>query len=138
MLPKDNPESWQQIHEFIASYPDNAVWQDWKQIAREIISALESLELVSKFRIGQSMSHIIFSTLNNHRVFGEPHVTLSIHAKQKTVRVAYSRTNLHFNSSISEDTYPVATAIPGILNYLRRLWNETKPESLIPDSLKVI
>jgi hypothetical protein len=136
MWPKNNPESWQQIYKFIEEYPNDAIWSDWKQIARNIISSLESLGLSSEFRIGQSMSHIIFSTLDHHQVFGHPHVTISIRPNEKTVRVAYSTKNIHFNSSIAEDVYSVAAVIPGILSYLRRLWIDTKSESAIPDALK--
>jgi hypothetical protein len=136
MFPKNNSESWQQIHEFIGELPDDAVWLDWKKIARGIVSSLESLCLVSEFRIGQSMGNFIFSTLDHHQVFGHRHVTISIRPDKKTVHVAYSTKSIFFKSFIAEDTYPVAEVIPGILSYLRRLWIDTKPELPIPDALK--
>jgi hypothetical protein len=103
MPPKNNPESWQQIHEFIVEFPNDATWSDWKQIARNIVTSLESLGLISQFRIGQSMSNIIFSTLEHHQVFGHRHVTISIRPDEKTVHVAYSTKSILFKSFIAED-----------------------------------
>jgi hypothetical protein len=123
--------------EFIEEFSDDATWPDWKQIARNIVTSLESMGLISQFRIGQSMSNIIFSTLDHHQVFGHRHVTISMRPDEKTVHVAYSTKSILFKSFIAEDTYPVAEVIPDILSYLRRLWIDTKPELPIPDVLKL-
>ena len=29
--PKDNPESWRQIHKFVAGFPDDDYWSKWKK-----------------------------------------------------------------------------------------------------------
>jgi len=137
MFPKDNPESWQHIHRFVDEYPDDAYWSKWKPMVRDVISTLESRDLAPSFRIGQSMHHVLFSTLDHHRLISEPRVTLEFHPKDQTVRIAYSCSNLWFNEPISQETFPVSAAMPSIFGYLRRLWIETKPATPIPDGLKV-
>jgi hypothetical protein len=133
--PKDNPESWQDIHHFIAEFPDDANWSGWKLMVSNVVSALESRGLVELFRVGQSMHHVIISTLEHHQLTSEPRVTLSFNAKEQSVRVAYSRSNLWFNEPLSEETVQISVAVPTTLRYLRRLWNETKPSVPIPNVL---
>jgi hypothetical protein len=138
MLLKDNPESWQRIHKFIEKFPEDEYWSSWKPMAREIISALEARGLAAQFRMGQSMHHLIFSTLDHHGLSGEPRVTLEFDPKTQQVRVAYSRANLWFNAADSEERVGLPLAVPCVIGYLRRLWSETKPDSQIPDALKTV
>jgi hypothetical protein len=133
--PKDNVESWQDIQLFIVEYPDDDYWSKWKPMVRGVVSTLEARGLGPLFRIGQSMHHVLISTLDHHRLTSEPRVTLDFHPKEQTVRVAYSCSNLWFNEPISQETIPISTAMPSILGYLRRLWIETKPATPIPDGL---
>jgi hypothetical protein len=135
MFPKDNVESWQRIYEFIDEFPDDAYWSQWKPMVRGVVSTLDARGLVASFRIGQSMHHIIFSTIDHHRLTSEPRVTLEFHPKEQTVRVAYSCSNLYFNEPLSQETVPLSTAAPSTLGYLRRLWCETRPDTPIPDVL---
>ena len=137
MFPKDNPESWQRIHEFIDEFPDTPHWSQWKPLVRSVISDLESRGLSTLFRVGQSMHHILFSLVEHHRLVSEPHVTLEFHAEPQTVRVAYGYTNLHFGEPAAEEVVPVASAIPSILAFLRRLWGEARPGISVPDALTV-
>lgn len=120
MWPKDNPESWQQIHEFIAEFPDDEYWSQWKPMVRDVVLSLEARGLASLFRIGQGMHHIIFSTSERHGLTSEPRVTLEFHPKEQIIRVAYGRTNLYFSEPLSEDRVSPSAALPGILRYLRR------------------
>jgi hypothetical protein len=106
-------------------------------MVRHVVSGLEARGLAAFFRIGQSMHHIIFSTLDHHRLTSEPRVTLEFHPKEQTVRVAYSCANLYFNEPLSEESVPVVAAVPSTLSYLRRLWSETRPSIPIPDALKI-
>jgi hypothetical protein len=59
MLPKDNPESWRCIHEFIDEFPDDDYWSKWKPMVRDVVTALEARGLGSLFRIGQATHDII-------------------------------------------------------------------------------
>lgn len=135
MWPKNNPESWQKIHEFIAEYPDDDYWSRWKAMALEVVSGLETRGLASLFRIGQGMHHIMFSTAERHGLTTEPRVTLEFLPKEQIVRVAYGCTNLYFSEPLSEERVPPSSAVPTTLGYLRRLWRETKPDTHIPDAL---
>jgi hypothetical protein len=133
--PKDNVESWQDIQLFIAEYPDDDYWSKWKPMVRDVISKLEARGLVPLFRVGQSMHHVLISTLDHHQLTSEPRVTLEFHPKEQTVRVAYAYSNLWFKEPISQETIPISSAMPSILGYLRRLWSEAKPGTPIPDGL---
>lgn len=135
MFPKDNLESWQQIHDFISEYPEDDYWSKWKPMVRNVVSALDGLGLASSFRIGQGMHHVIFSTLDHHRLSNEPRVILEFHPKDQAVRIAYSCSNLFFSQPLSEETVPVPDAVPTIIRYLRRLWQETKPDTSLPEPL---
>ena len=138
MWPANNPESWKQISEFIADYPDDEHWATWKSMAREIVSSLENQGLVPLFRVGQSMHHIILSTKSQHRLTGEPHVTLQLDPTRRMVLVAYSYSNIGFNEPLASETVDVVSCLPTILRCLRRLWVETKPDESIPVSLNVV
>lgn len=135
MGPKDNPESWRQIHEFIASFQDDRCWSTWKLMVTDVVCALEARGLAAYFRIGQSLHHIMLSTSEHHGLTSEPRVTLIFHSKDNSACVAYGCTNLHFSAPLSEDRVPPAEAVPRILHHLRRLWRETRPEYPIPDAL---
>jgi hypothetical protein len=135
--PKDNLESWQDIQHFISEFPDNDYWIKWKQIVRQVVSELESRGLAPLFRIGQSMHHIIFSTLDHHQLTSEPRVTLEFDPKEQKVRIAYSYANLYFSEPLSEERVPVSSASSSAIRYLRRLWEETKPSSPVPDTLNL-
>jgi hypothetical protein len=137
MYPKTNTESWAQIREFVASYPDDATWSSWKQSVSLVISALERNGLTDLFRIGQSMHHIMLSTLDHHCLAEEPRVTLEFGMEGDLVRVAYSTANLYFCDPVSQAEVSVPEAIPVVLQYLSRLWTETKPSVALPDALKV-
>jgi hypothetical protein len=135
MYPRDNLESWQHIHEFIDEFPDDVHWSQWKPMVRDVVSSLEARDLAALFRIGQSMHHIIFSTLEHHGLTSEPRVTLEFHPTGQAVRVTYSCSNLHFGEALSEECVPITAAVPSTLGFLRRLWSETKPTSEIPAAL---
>ncbi len=137
MLPKGNLESWQKIHQFIdtfSAYGDQ--WLDWQNMVRTVVSNLENLGLGEFFRVGQGMHQIIFSTLDHHMLASEPRVTLEFSLNEQTVRIAYGNANLYFHESLSEEAVPIDFATQTTINYLRRLWIETKPETPIPDVLK--
>jgi hypothetical protein len=34
---KDNPESWRQIREFVAEFPDDDYWSEWKSMVRDVV-----------------------------------------------------------------------------------------------------
>lgn len=135
MWPKDNPESWRQIYEFIDEFPNDDYWSRWKPMACAVISELDARGLSSLFRIGQSMHHIILSTTERHGLNAEPRVTLEILPKEQRVRVAYSYANLWFKDALLDDRVDPSNAVPCTLHMLNKLWSETKPGTKIPDAL---
>jgi hypothetical protein len=110
----------------------------WKKMVHTTISALKARHLHELFRIGQSMHHIIFSTLEHHRLKNQPRVTLDFDSKSRTIWVAYSYSNLYFSAPVSQEFVSNKVALPVILSYLRRLWIETKPELPIPNALNIV
>ena len=136
MFPKDNLESWKQIYHFIDGFSAyGATWSDWQNMVWLVVSNLENRGLSGFFRIGSGMHQIIFSTSDHHMLESEPRVTLEFHPKEQTVRVAYSCANLNFHEPLSEETVPIDLATQTTINYLWRLWIETKLETQIPDAL---
>ena len=136
MWPTDNMDSWRRIREFIDEFPDDERWLDWKRIAKSLISSLTEEHLDRSLRIGQSMSHIIFSTIDHHRLYQEPRVTVEIREKDKKLRFAYSTSNLWFNEPIEEITVYEADALLVAKHMLRKLWLVTKPGMEVPDALR--
>jgi hypothetical protein len=135
---KDNPGSWRQIHDFVDEFSDeDPYWAQWKRMVRGVRLELEQRGLVPLFRIGQSMHHIILSTLDRHVLEREPRVTLEFNVPEGSVRIAYSDANLYFNEPSSEESVPVEDATRTVLLNLRRLWVETKVGEAVPDALSV-
>jgi hypothetical protein len=134
--PIDNPESWQQIHEFIDEFPDDAYWSKWKFMVREVVSSLEALGLAKHFRIGQSMHDIMISTADYHGLSAnEPRVILVFQPREDLVRIAYSDANLIFKEPLTDEHVAITVATDRTLEYLRRLWNETKSSARMPNGL---
>ena len=134
MLPKDDPESWRHIYEFIDEFPDDDYWSKWKPMVGDVVTALETRGLGSLFRLGQPMHNIILSTSERHGLTSEPRVTLQFYLKEQIVRVAYGYTHPDFAQPLSEERVAPSVAGPSVLRYLRRLWSETKPDTQIPDA----
>ena len=136
MYATDNEGSWRQLGEFVESFPDDhEYWSRWKPMAREVLASLEKHATTPLFRAGQSMHHIVFSTLDRHGLEAEPRVTLEFHPDRDLVRVAYSDGNLYFCTPQSEISVSPNRAVPVILGYMRRLWIETKPDVPLPAAL---
>lgn len=129
-----NPESWADVIEFAHSLPDTDHWNCWRAAMLPILEESRSREYDTLFRAGSSMHDFVFSTLDRHRLFDEPRVTLTV-TEDFRLRIAYSRGNVHFSSpseSIVEDS---REAFPSFTRYLCHLWEETMPEP-IPEVLR--
>jgi len=135
MWPKDNAESWKQIHEFIEEYPDDEVWSEWKRMALAVVTDLENRKVAPFFRIGMSIHEVILSTLDHHRLKFEPRVMLRFQPREQLIRIAYGYRNSIYGEPVTEERLAPADAIPALLRQLRRLWRETKPATPVPDAL---
>ncbi len=137
MCPRDNIESWQTTMEDIDEHPDDSYWSSYKGTARDVFASLTKFELNQAFRAGLSMHDIIFSTLDHHGLRDEPRVTFTIRPKEGSVKIAYSYSHVDFGPSapVSEEICPASDVTPVLVNYLRRIWIETKPSERIPPGL---
>ncbi len=130
--PKDNLESWEDIHNFIDSLHGDDHWSRWRPMARSIVDALEARGLAPMFRIGQSMHTIILSTSPHFGLTLEQlRVRLDFYPDEQVVHVAYGP-----GSPEIEETVALPDALTRVLHYLQRLWSETKPDVQMPDGLK--
>lgn len=87
------------------------------------------LGLNAYFRAGQSLHHLVFSTLDHHGLRDEPRVTVVFHP-ENDVRIAYGTSNLFFNPPTLEYTLPFELAFPTFRRFLNQLWTATMPESI--------
>jgi len=133
MYASDNIGSWQELRDFVERRPD----RHWKRMVLEVLSGLERCGVEPFFRAGQSVSLVIFSTLDHHGLGVEPRVTLVFKPQDALVRVAFGTENLVFEAPQSETTVPLNQAVPVIVQSLRRLWIETQPSRPLPSVLEV-
>jgi hypothetical protein len=133
---EQNQDTWQQVREFIAEYPDNEYWNNWRNAILPTLNRATDLGVDAYFRAGMAMHHLIFSTLDHHGLRGEPRVTIEV-TNERELKFFYSTQNVEFNPPIeyeAVDRSQSADAFKAFMKYLRRLWKETMQESM-PDVL---
>ena len=128
MRPITNEDSWRALRDFIEGC--SASGEDWVAKATTLVDLLEARGLSSYFRAGQSMHHLIFSTLDNHQLEDEPRVTVAI--EKHECRIAYARTNLHFAEPAVESTVGFGQAESVVVDFLAKLWRDTRPQVALP------
>ena len=109
-------------------------WTPWKPLARRFLRAGIAAELNRYFRAGQSMHHIVFSTLDHHGLSDEPRVTIELHPPSE-LRVAYGTTNLLFRTPELEYSLPFDDGFATFHRFLYQLWSATVPEP-IPEDIR--
>lgn len=129
-----NIASWEAIASFIEEFPDDSYWTQWKPVARRFIGAGIASGLNRYFRAGQSMHHILFSTLDHHGLRDEPRVTIEVHPPLE-LRIAYGDTNLWFRTPEVEYSLPFDDAFATFRRFLHQLWTATVPEP-IPEDIR--
>jgi hypothetical protein len=129
-----NIASWKDIEVFIEQFPQDAHWTPWKALARRFVCEGVKLGLNRYFRAGQSMHHLVFSTLDHHGLRGEPRVTVEFHP-ENDLRIAYGTTNLFFSSPQVEHLLPFEPGFATFRRFLNQLWAATSTEA-IPDDLR--
>jgi hypothetical protein len=67
--------------------------------------------------IGQSMSHLVFSTLDHHRFRDEPPMTIEFNPPDE-VRIAHGKNNLFFSPSEVEYSLPFEPALATCRRFL--------------------
>lgn len=129
-----NIASWEAVAADIEQYPDNEHWKSWKTLVRRFLRTGMSAGLNRYFRAGQSMHHILFSTLDHHGLRDEPRVTIELHPPSQ-VRIAYGTTNLWFSTPELEYTLPFDDGFATFRRFLHQLWMATVPEP-IPEDIR--
>jgi hypothetical protein len=129
-----NIASWEAIAAHIEQYPNNAHWALWKPLVRRFLCAGVAAGLHRYFRAGQSMHHILFSTLDHHGLRDEPRVTIEFHPPSE-LRLAYGTTNLWFGAPELEYSLPFDAAFATFRRFLHQLWTATVPEP-IPEDIR--
>jgi hypothetical protein len=121
--------------EHIERFPDEQ-WLSWKEFMRPLVRAAADTGLNDYFRAGQSMSHLIFSTAEEHGLElidpPPPRVTLG-RDEDLTFFVAISRSNVWFDQPDRKDTIGPDNALSALKAYLYVLWVETRPGQPVPD-----
>ena len=92
-------ESWTWLAGWVESLPNrNANWAPFTAFAMPVLHACVRAGLNEYFRVGQSMSHIIFSTAEDHRLEKysppPPRVTLLHDRKKNQWLIVWSHLNL--------------------------------------------
>jgi hypothetical protein len=136
MPARDNPESWIALLEFVAEFPDNSTWSDWKLVATEFIQRGIACGLHRRFRAGQSMHTLIFSTLEHHGLGDEPRVSVVIRSREE-IQISYLTTFVFTRCSSRDVVYqlPFEDAFATFRRFLLQLWTATVPEP-IPDDIR--
>jgi hypothetical protein len=127
-----NIESWRVVEAFVESMPESAHWTPWKTLARRIIGESVKFGLNRYFRAGQSMSDLVFSTLDHHGLQREPRVIVKLRP-ENDVHLAYWAARLYFSIPMLEYTLPFDLAFPTFVRFLNQLWTATMPEAVPED-----
>ena len=122
-----NIASWEAVAADIEQYPDTEHWTPWKPLVQRFLRAGIAAGLNRYFRAGQSMHHIVFSTLDHHGLRDEPRVTIEFHPPSE-LRIAYGTTNLWFRTPELEYSLPLNDAFATFRRFLHQLWTATVHE----------
>src|SRR5713101_7029524 len=134
------PESWVWLAGVVKQFSD-AHWASWKASVTPLLDECIDARLDQYFRVGQSMSHIIFifSTAEQHGLEKyEPHpprVTLIFDRANQEWFIAWSYRNLLFSSPDRQDAVNAESAFPVLKSYLADRWRESRPNEPLPAPL---
>ena len=135
-----NEESWVWLMGWVEQLPEgHPNWISFSAFVSPLLQACVEAGLDRYFRAGQSMSHVIFSTAEEHRLEKydppPPRVTLRLDAANQQWLIAWSYKNLHFSKADRESPVNSETAFAVLKAYLTDLWRETRPDESLPASL---
>jgi hypothetical protein len=129
-----NVGSWKFVQEWIEDRPENARTTTWKALGKKLICTGVAIGLNRYFRAGMNEDQFTFSTLDHHRLWHQPRVTVDIR-QEDVIRVAFaSTTRLEFNAADVQYTLPFEPGFATFRRFLNQLWKETVAEP-IPDEL---
>ena len=135
-------ESWVWVIELVYDLPrHNAGWTPFTAFVVPILKACVDVGLNQYFRAGQSMSHIIFSTAEQHGLEQydppPPRITLLHERASNEWFIAWSHLNLIVRPEAVERKTRITAqnAVPVLKSYLKDLWRETRPQDALPTAL---
>jgi hypothetical protein len=139
---KTKQESWTWLAAWVEDLPSrNANWTPFTAFVTPVLSACVCAGLNEYFRVGQSMSHIIFSTADDHGLEKynppPPRVTLLHDRKINQWFIAWSHLNLIVRPEAMErqDCVTSETVLLTLKSYLADLWRETQNGKPLPPAL---
>jgi hypothetical protein len=135
-------ESWVWLIGWVKRLPErHPTLTDFSAFVSPLLQTCVEAGLDQYFRAGQSMSHIIFSTAEEHRLEKydppPPRVTLRFDETRQQWIIAWSYKNLHFSNADREDIVISETVLAVLKAYLTDLWRETQPDESLPAPLAV-
>lgn len=114
-------------------------WAAWKAFILPLLRKCIATGLDQYFRVGQSMSHIIISTTEEHRLeqYKPSPLRITIRSEDKGVSwfIARSHGNLWFSKPEREEPVDSQTAFAVLKSSLTELWTETRPREALPEPL---
>jgi hypothetical protein len=138
-----NRESWSELLAFVDRLPDEGPWLEWKFLVRPVVVSAISAGIDEYFRAGHSMSHLIFSTAEEHGLERlhppPPRVALGAERNRRWYRkwefqlfVAYSHWNIWNGEPERKDFAHPDAALATLEAYLSELWAATRPDEPVP------
>jgi hypothetical protein len=135
-------KSWNWLAQWVKEMPSNhASWEPWTAFILPLLRTCQDAGLNRYFRVGQSMSHIIFSTAERHGLEQynppPPRITLLHESSRDEWFIAWSLLNLMVRPEAAERKTKVNAedAFPVLKSYLTDLWRETRSSEAIPAPL---
>lgn len=137
-------ESWVAMKEFMAELAQYPSVAGWAHLGAGLLAEGQQRGLDEYFRAGQSMQHLIFSTVPYHGLQSELRVTVSwpeddaaSAATGEKIEVSLGRTNRWFAAPDRLSVGAAADGWPLLSEYLRTLWQNSQttplPACLLPD-----
>jgi len=135
------PGSWGATADFMAQLAQYPTVAGWAHVCSELLAEGKRRGLDQHFRAGQSMQHMIFSTVSHHGLQDELRVTVAIPTDEADsaatgarLEVSLGRVNRWFAEPERLTIGPAADAWPLLAEYLRDLWRATR-SAPVPDGL---
>jgi hypothetical protein len=136
MHDKTKQESWVRLAGWVEEKPDNIDWAPWKAFILPLLRSCVDAGIDQYFRVGQSMSDIIFSNTEQHGLENyeppPPRVTLRFDRAKRQWFIAWSYRFLISGEPDRKDPVNAENAFSVLKSYLADLWRETRPNETVP------
>lgn len=124
--------SWDDLGKFINRF-DYPNWEGWKHLADRFMNHCIERQFNRYFRAGQSMTTLVFSTLDHHGLQDEPRVNVVLHPPDKLELSYYPGLPVRGADNELEYELNFETGVATFQRFLNHLWEMTMPEPLPAD-----